>query len=73
MRHSPGCWLSSCTPLGLPEPVARKAGTAGFEGAAARQRAAATRLADLVLRAGGVRAGRATGQRGPGQEPARPA
>ena len=30
-------------------------------------------LADLVLRAGGVRAGGAAGQRGPGQEPARPA
>ena len=30
--------------LGLLEPVARKAGTAGSEGAAARQRAAATRL-----------------------------
>ena len=30
-------------------------------------------LAYLVLRAGGVRAGGAAGQRGPGQEPARPA
>ena len=30
-------------------------------------------LADMVLRAGGVRAGGAAGQRGPGQEPARPA
>ena len=40
------------TPLGLPEPVARKAGTAGSEGAAARQRAAATRLADLAATRG---------------------
>ena len=30
-------------------------------------------LAYLVLRAGGVRTGSAAGQRGPGQEPARPA
>ena len=37
--------LTQCTPLGLPEPVAWKAGMAGSEGAAARQRAAATRLA----------------------------
>ena len=29
-------------------------------------------LADLVLRAGGVRTGGPAGQRGPGQEPARP-
>jgi RNA-directed DNA polymerase len=32
--------LTQCTPLGLPEPVARKAGTAGSEGTAAQQCAA---------------------------------
>ena len=41
---------------GLPEPVAWKAGTAGSEGAAAQQCAAATRLEAGVLPAGGGRA-----------------
>ena len=65
--------LTQCTPLGLPEPVARKAGMAGSEGAAARQRAAATRLEAAVLPAGGRGVRLRAGRREAGQEPARAA
>src|SRR6476646_7530154 len=58
---------------GLLEPVAWKAGTAGSEGAPARRRAGATRLANLVLPAGGRGAVGAAGQRPGCEECAGPA
>jgi len=49
MRHSPGCWLSSCRLWAWPEPVARKAGTPVSRGRRRGNAPAATRLADLVF------------------------